>query len=150
MSRADTTRAISHGTWWTIAVAALASVVVILAFVPWFRLDAAQEGVDLDVVLRVEQNGWHTVLGLLAVLTAGCGGALAFLPYGPRGLYVAVALVAALLALVRLAVPPSATIFGETLSYSRTGWVILAAAAALLEGGCAVLSASLRNQERVE
>lgn len=150
MEGTRTTRRTSHASWWAAAVVGSALVVLVLAFLPWFRLDAAQEGADIGEVLPVEQNGWGTLLGMFAVLACAAGALLAALPSGlVHGLYVAPCVVGTVLALVRLCLTPSPTVLGETLTYSRTTWLMLAAGFAVVQAACAVLSASLRNQERV-
>jgi hypothetical protein len=150
MEGARTARGASHAAWWTFGSAGCGLAVLVLAFLPWFRLDAAQEGADLGDVLPVEQSGFSTLLGALAVLACVAGGVLVLLPAGAvHARHVAPCLAGAVLALVRLCVAPAPTVLGETLSYSRTSWLMLAAGFAVAQTGCAVLSASLRNQERV-
>ncbi|HEY9473695.1 MAG TPA: hypothetical protein VIS06_07570 [Mycobacteriales bacterium] len=150
MEGTDTSRAISHATWWGAGMVGSGLAVLVLSFRPWFALEAAQKGADLGTVLPVEQTGWGSALGALAVLASVLGGGMALLPSAAtRGLYLWPAAIGAVLALVRMGLPPDATLLGESLSYTRTIWVILVAAFAVVEVVCGVLCASLRNQEHL-
>ena len=150
MEGTDISHAISHSTWWGVGVAGSGLAVLVLSFRPWFILEAARQGADLDAVLSVQQTGWGSALGVLVVLAALLGGALAMWPSAAaHGLYLWPATVGAMLALVRMGLPPDATLLGESLSYTRTVWVVLVAAAAAVQVLCGVLCASLRNQERL-
>lgn len=150
MEGTGTSHATSHATWWGAGVAWCGLVALGLSFRPWFTLEAAQKGADLGSVLPIEQTAWGSVLGTLAVLAAVLGGGLAVVPFAAaRSLYVWPAVVGAVLAPVRLALPPDTTLLGENLAYGRTVWAALSVAFIVAGAVCAVLCASLRSQERL-
>lgn len=151
MERTGAFRATSHVTWWGAGAVGCGVAVLVLSFRPWFQLEAAQRGADLDAVLPVEQAAWGSVLGALAVATSVLGAVLVLVPAAADvGLPVWPASIGAVLALVRVGLPPHRVLLGEDLAYGRTVWLLLAVTFAVVGAACAVLCASLRNQERVD
>lgn len=136
--------------WWAMGIAGCALTLLVLAFLPWFDLVAAKDGTEIGTVLRTHQTGWTNASSVIVVLAGVIAAVLALVPRtAGHGLYVGPAVVAAALALVRVAIPPDATVLGTSLSYSRTPWTYLVLAAAVIQCGFAIASVSHRNHAPV-